>query len=839
MTDDKEKERRDSDSSSSGSDEAEEKLKYPKSVFFILSTESCERFSYYGMRAILALYLKHLFKTQNGMADKEAEDLSTILYHAFVFLSYFTSLFGAFLADSFLGKFRTIFYISILYAFGQLVLSLGAVPNDAWHLPQAAFSFVGLALIGFGTGGIKPCVVSFGADQFQLPQQRNEMASFFGIFYASINFGSMISTILTPIFRQQPCFGEDECFSLAFVVPAGLMVAAIVFFVVGRPGYRVSIPEFNVVVDFFKCIGEAISQKRKATIKRDHWLDHAENRFGAQFVSDVKAVLRVCVLFLLYPVFWALYDQQGSRWTFQATRMDGTIGSVVILPDQMQVINAVLILVFIPIFDKIIYPLCGTPAWFKTQQTPDLSVTFLTLFAAKCNLLKSPLQKIVTGGCLLAVAFVVSGVVELILEKTYPVPPTAEFARLGFHNGLPDLCQINIKLTQPNLDNPYTFEADILAGQSAVPTNGDGNQLLPLTFATADEILNFELSVTTNSADSENSCLFAGKTASAKFTLGSETSKTMYIHPRFEDTTIAIYDPKHSDKIDKSSSGSPYIRSMYRLKNSTMAHEVVLGWDEIELAQDENSRDKKVAIRIPVTPSLAEGQFYLGDSNLVDEAKTQGRFKICLLVDGGEEKSEVLMCVKKDNVRTFSSKDNRDDDFQLSTMDGEGETAYYNFKYGGTFNLFVTEEGDDNEIHLDIEIVTPPNSIHMLWLLPQYIILTAGEVLFSITSLAFAFTQAPASMKAVVQALFLQTNAIGNLLDIFVVALLSDLFSSQAYEFFLFAALMLVDMAILAYLATKYTYSDYTDIKEEEEDVKSISDASSYKKEDPSDLEKH
>lgn len=88
-------------------------------------------------------------------------------------------------------------------------------------------SYVGLILIGFGTGGIKPCVVSFGADQFVLPQQKVEMASFFGIFYASINFGSMISTILTPIFRQQPCFGNDECFSLAFVVPAGLMVAAI------------------------------------------------------------------------------------------------------------------------------------------------------------------------------------------------------------------------------------------------------------------------------------------------------------------------------------------------------------------------------------------------------------------------------------------------------------------------------------------------------------------------------------------------------------------------------------------------------------------------------------
>ena len=64
------------------------------------------------------------------MESGQAEDVSTILYHAFVFLSYFTSLFGAFLADSFLGKFKTIFYISIVYAIGQCILAFGAVPSS-------------------------------------------------------------------------------------------------------------------------------------------------------------------------------------------------------------------------------------------------------------------------------------------------------------------------------------------------------------------------------------------------------------------------------------------------------------------------------------------------------------------------------------------------------------------------------------------------------------------------------------------------------------------------------------------------------------------------------------
>ena len=87
-------------------------------------------------------------------------------------------------------------------------------------------SCLGLVLIALGTGGIKPCVVAFGAEQFTLPQQQREITTFFGIFYACINLGSMISTILTPWFRELYCLGE-ECYVLAFGVPAVLMVIAI------------------------------------------------------------------------------------------------------------------------------------------------------------------------------------------------------------------------------------------------------------------------------------------------------------------------------------------------------------------------------------------------------------------------------------------------------------------------------------------------------------------------------------------------------------------------------------------------------------------------------------
>ena len=89
-------------------------------------------------------------------------------------------------------------------------------------------AYIGLLLIAIGTGGIKPCVASFGGEQFKLPEQANYMASFFSLFYASINAGSLISTILTPILRQKTqCFGQDSCYPLAFGVPAALMIIAI------------------------------------------------------------------------------------------------------------------------------------------------------------------------------------------------------------------------------------------------------------------------------------------------------------------------------------------------------------------------------------------------------------------------------------------------------------------------------------------------------------------------------------------------------------------------------------------------------------------------------------
>ena len=290
-------------------------------------------------------------------------------------------------------------------------------------------SFIGLALIALGTGGIKPCVSAFGGDQFKLPEQERQLQTFFSVFYFSINAGSFISTIVTPILREDvECFGDTTCYSLAFGVPAGLMAVALVIIVMGKPLYKMNPPQGNILFKVIANIGAALGKNMAGERGEKHWMDVSKEKYGEELVEDVKSLLRVLLLYIPVPVWWALFDQTGSRWTFQATRMDGTLGAGTIKPDQMQVINPILILLLLPVFDKIIYPLC-----------------------AKCNFLKKPLQRMCVGGLLCAVSFVVSGILELELQKTYAVIPSQTSADLHLMNNINCPVTVNIKAGDSSL----------------------------------------------------------------------------------------------------------------------------------------------------------------------------------------------------------------------------------------------------------------------------------------------------------------------------------------------------------------------------------------------------
>lgn len=273
-------------------------------------------------------------------------------------------------------------------------------------------------MIAVGTGGIKPCVSAFGGDQFRLPHQGAELARFFSLFYFAINAGSMISTAVTPFLRADvQCFGDEDCYSLAFGVPAVLMLVSMGIFMAGRSRYRVQPPSGNVIFGVSNCISNAYKGWKTNRNRKPlpQFLDYAEPFVGEQMVHETKSLFKVLLLYVPFPLFWALSDQQGSRWTFQAMHMDGEVFGHEIKPDQMQVINPLLILAFIPLFDCTVYPL-------------------LARFG-----IKRPLQKLGLGMLCASISFFLSAHVELRLERLEPkaVPKFHNMVHLRLYNGMP------------------------------------------------------------------------------------------------------------------------------------------------------------------------------------------------------------------------------------------------------------------------------------------------------------------------------------------------------------------------------------------------------------------
>src|SRR5439155_2783623 len=192
--------------------------KMPPGVPFIVGNEAAERFSYYGMNSILVVFMTRYLLDRHGHPDHMTPAQADAWYHTFVSCLYFLPLFGAFLADAVLGKYRTILILSIVYCFGHLALAI-----DHTRLGLA----VGLGLIALGAGGIKPCVSANVGDQFGVANQ-HLLSRVFSWFYFSINLGSAFSTILIPELLER--FGPK----IAFGTPGVFMFIATVVFWFGR-----------------------------------------------------------------------------------------------------------------------------------------------------------------------------------------------------------------------------------------------------------------------------------------------------------------------------------------------------------------------------------------------------------------------------------------------------------------------------------------------------------------------------------------------------------------------------------------------------------------------------
>ncbi len=282
----------------------------PPGIPFIVGNEAAERFSYYGMRAILVVFMMQYVVNASGQLDTVPEPEAREYYHYFMTAVYFFPILGALISDGLLGKYRTIIYLSLVYCLGHLALAL----DDSWRGLT-----IGLALIAIGAGGIKPCVSAQVGDQFS---RRNEhlIERVFGWFYFSINFGSFFSTLWIPYLLD--VYGPH----VAFAVPGILMLLATIVFWAGRNRYA------HIPPGGLGFVREAISPE------------------------GLKVVGRLVALYCFVAVFWALYDQTGAGWVQQSMYLDLNVFGIEFLPAQIHAVNPLLILLFIPLFSYVLFP---------------------------------------------------------------------------------------------------------------------------------------------------------------------------------------------------------------------------------------------------------------------------------------------------------------------------------------------------------------------------------------------------------------------------------------------------------------------------------------------------
>jgi len=284
--------------------------KMPLGIPYILANEAGERFSFYGTRCILVIFMTTYLFNRSGALDVMTPEQSKTWFHLFVSAVYFTPIIGALLSDIWLGKYRTILYFSVLYCIGFFAL---AFDNTRLGLG------IGLTLIAIGSGVIKPCVSANVGDQFG-QTNKHLIERVFGWFYFAINFGAFFAIFLTPIALDK--WGPR----IAFGIPAALMVLAVIAFWLGRKKF-VHVPPAG--------------------------LGFIKETFSGE---GLKAVCRLFIIYLFIAVFWSLYDQMDSAWVLQAEKMDRHLFGWELLPAQLSSVNALLIMVLIPIFSYVIYP---------------------------------------------------------------------------------------------------------------------------------------------------------------------------------------------------------------------------------------------------------------------------------------------------------------------------------------------------------------------------------------------------------------------------------------------------------------------------------------------------
>lgn len=293
---------------------------FPKGIPYIIGNEAAERYSFYGMKAILFVFLTEFIRNARGELAVLDDTQADFWFHLFVFGAYGVSVLGAFLSDIAWGKYRTIMVLSIVYCIGHFVLALFETHTGF---------LMGCGLIAIGAGGIKPCVSAHVGDQFTRANA-HLIERMYNYFYLAINVGAVVAYLSAePLLRNEALIERGLNATLAFGLPGVLMVVATVVFWMGR----------NVFI--------AVPSAGWAVYKRELFSDRG------------WLLMKKLVPFYGFTIFFfACFDQTGSTWVAlaQEDAMDMRVLGITFLPTQIGFINPVFILVFALVFPAALYP---------------------------------------------------------------------------------------------------------------------------------------------------------------------------------------------------------------------------------------------------------------------------------------------------------------------------------------------------------------------------------------------------------------------------------------------------------------------------------------------------
>jgi POT family proton-dependent oligopeptide transporter len=277
----------------------------------------CERFTFYGCQGLFQNYIQRPLDGSLGRgALGRGHQTATALTTFFSLWCYVTPIFGAIVADQYLGKYLAIVIFACVYILGLLILVLTSIPTALANGAGFGGFIAAILIIGIGTGGIKSNVSPLIADQYTrkkmaiktLPKTGERVIidpaatiqRIYLVFYCCINFGSL-SLLATPYMER------DIGFWSAYLLCLCMFVVGLVTLIIGKKRYIVRPPQGSVITDAFKAIWMMIKARNLNAPKPSYQEEFGNSRkvpWDDQFIEELKRALIACKVFAFYPIYW-------------------------------------------------------------------------------------------------------------------------------------------------------------------------------------------------------------------------------------------------------------------------------------------------------------------------------------------------------------------------------------------------------------------------------------------------------------------------------------------------------------------------------------------------------